>query len=85
MASCPGRGKPPSARTPRPLVLDASSSGDAFADTPHPDPSAHAYEAIGGTQSKGERHRAASGASVKDINGIIECPWLASPSRVESG
>ena len=33
---------------PRPLLLNCYSSGDAKAYTPHPDPSAHAYETVRG-------------------------------------
>jgi ectoine hydroxylase len=33
-----------------------SSSGDAFAYTPHPDPSAHAYEVIRGARPRWAHH-----------------------------
>jgi ectoine hydroxylase-related dioxygenase (phytanoyl-CoA dioxygenase family) len=50
-------GSPPSRRADgRPLLLNAYSSGDAFAYTPHPDPSAHAYEVIRGERARWAHH-----------------------------
>ena len=50
-------GSPPSRRADgRPLLLNAYSSGDAFAYTPHPDPSAHAYEVIRGQRARWAHH-----------------------------
>jgi ectoine hydroxylase-related dioxygenase (phytanoyl-CoA dioxygenase family) len=50
-------GSPPSRRADgRPLLLNAYSSGDAFAYTPHPDPSAHAYEVIRGSRARWAHH-----------------------------
>jgi ectoine hydroxylase len=50
-------GSPPSRRADgRPLLLNAYSSGDAFAYTPHPDPSAHAYEVIRGARARWAHH-----------------------------
>lgn len=42
--------------TPRPLLLNCYSSADAKAYTPHPDPSAHAYEVIRGEASVWAEH-----------------------------
>ncbi len=41
---------------PRPLLLNCYSSGDAKAYTPHPDPSAHAYEVIRGEPVRWAAH-----------------------------
>jgi ectoine hydroxylase len=50
-------GSPPSRRAEgRPLLLNAYSAGDAFAYTPHPDPSAHAYEVVRGTRPRWAQH-----------------------------
>ena len=50
-------GSPPSRRANgRPLLLNAYSSGDAFAYTPHPDPSAHAFEVIRGARPRWAHH-----------------------------
>lgn len=40
----------------RPLLLHAYASGDAFAYTPHPDPSPHAYEVLRGQRPRWARH-----------------------------
>lgn len=40
----------------RPLLLHAYASGDAFAYTPHPDPSIHAYEVVRGQRARWARH-----------------------------
>ena len=40
----------------RPLLLHAYSAGDAFAYTPHPDPSVHAYEVVRGQRARWARH-----------------------------
>jgi ectoine hydroxylase len=48
---------PPSRRAGgRPLLLHAYASGDAFAYTPHPDPSAHAYQMVRGQRARWARH-----------------------------
>ncbi len=48
---------PPSQRNDgRPLLLHAYAAGDAFAYTPHPDPSVHAYEVVRGTRARWARH-----------------------------
>ena len=48
---------PPSQRADgRPLLLHAYAAGDAFAYTPHPDPSAHAYEMVRGERARWARH-----------------------------
>ena len=41
---------------PRPLLLNVYSSADAKAYTPHPDPSAHAYEVVRGEAVKWASH-----------------------------
>lgn len=41
---------------PRPLLLNCYSSADALAYTPHPDPSAHAYEVIRGKPARWADH-----------------------------
>lgn len=40
----------------RPLLLHAYAAGDAFAYTPHPDPSVHAYEVVRGSRARWARH-----------------------------
>ena len=40
----------------RPLLLHAYAAGDAFAYTPHPDPSMHAYEVVRGARARWARH-----------------------------
>lgn len=40
----------------RPLLLHAYAAGDAFAYTPHPDPSVHAYEMVRGKRARWARH-----------------------------
>ena len=40
----------------RPLLLNAYSSADAFAYTPHPDPSSHAYEIVRGQRTQWAHH-----------------------------
>ena len=48
---------PPSQRADgRPLLLHAYAAGDAFAYTPHPDPSVHAYEVVRGERARWARH-----------------------------
>lgn len=48
---------PPSQRAMgRPLLLHAYAAGDAFAYTPHPDPSCHAYEVVRGKRARWARH-----------------------------
>lgn len=48
---------PPSQRAGgRPLLLHAYSSADAIAYTPHPDPSAHAYEVLRGRRATHAHH-----------------------------
>ena len=42
--------------TPRPLLLNCYSSADAKAYTPHPDPSAHAYEVVRGETCRWAEH-----------------------------
>lgn len=42
--------------TPRPLLLNCYSSADAKAYTPHPDPSAHAYEIVRGEGCRWAEH-----------------------------
>jgi hypothetical protein len=42
--------------TPRPLLLNCYSSGDAKAYTPHPDPSKHAYEVVRGEHVRWAHH-----------------------------
>ena len=42
--------------TPRPLLLNCYSSADAKAYTPHPDPSAHAYEIVRGEDCRWAEH-----------------------------
>ena len=42
--------------TPRPLLLNCYSSGDAKAYTPHPDPSAHVYEVVRGEAVRWAEH-----------------------------
>jgi ectoine hydroxylase-related dioxygenase (phytanoyl-CoA dioxygenase family) len=42
--------------TPRPLLLNCYSSADAKAYTPHPDPSAHAYELVRGEPCRWASH-----------------------------
>jgi ectoine hydroxylase-related dioxygenase (phytanoyl-CoA dioxygenase family) len=42
----------------RPLLLNAYSSADALAYTPHPDPSAHAYEVVRGERARWAHHDA---------------------------
>lgn len=50
-------GSPPSERADgRPLLLNAYASADALAYTPHPDPSAHAYELIRGQRARWAHH-----------------------------
>ncbi len=41
---------------PRPLLLNCYSAADAFAYTPHPDPSRHAYEVVRGAPARWARH-----------------------------
>jgi len=41
---------------PRPLLLNCYSAADAKAYTPHPDPSAHAYETVRGRPARWARH-----------------------------
>lgn len=43
-------------RAPRPLLLNCYSSADAKAYTPHPDPSAHAYELVRGKPALWAEH-----------------------------
>ena len=40
----------------RPLLLHAYAASDAFAYTPHPDPSVHAYEVVRGKRARWARH-----------------------------
>lgn len=40
----------------RPLLLNAYSSADALAYTPHPDPSVHAYEVVRGQRARWAEH-----------------------------
>lgn len=50
-------GSLPSTRTEsRPLLLNAYSSADAFAYTPHPDPSSHAYAVVRGQRQLWAHH-----------------------------
>lgn len=42
--------------TPRPLLLNCYAAGDAKAYTPHPDPSAHAYEVVRGEAVRWAEH-----------------------------
>ncbi len=50
-------GSPPSQRADgRPLLLNAYSAADAFAYTPHPDPSEHAYEVVRGQAARWAYH-----------------------------
>ena len=50
-------GSPSSKRADgRPLLLNAYAAADAFAYTPHPDPSVHAYEVIRGERARWAYH-----------------------------
>lgn len=50
-------GSPPSeVDDGRPLLLNAYTSADAFAYTPHPQPSAHAYEIVRGERARWAHH-----------------------------